>query len=200
MISWAVKSVGFNLSFRPKSRVEVYTSNPPQDRYVGSLNIGDSSKMARIFITGSSDGIGNHLAKSLIAQGHTVTLHARSSQRAQETLSRTPGASSILIGDLSSISQTKALAAEANKLGTFDAVIHNAGVGYREGRKMTEDGIAQVFAVNALAPYVLTSLMSRPGRVVYVSSGLHRGGDGALGDVGWREKRWDGLKAYSDSK
>ena len=156
--------------------------------------------MARIFITGSSDGIGHNLAKSLISKGHTVTLHARNSSRAQETLSKTPGASNILIADLSSISQTKQLAAEANKLGVFDAVVHNAGVGYGQGFKKTEDGIAQVFAVNVLAPYILTCLMERPKRLVYVSSGLHRGGDVTLVDVAWRERRWDGFQAYGDSK
>ncbi|PVH78975.1 putative daunorubicin C-13 ketoreductase [Cadophora sp. DSE1049] len=156
--------------------------------------------MARIFITGSSDGIGHNLAKFLISQGHAVTLHARSAERAKETLSKTPGASNILVADLSSISQTKQLAAEANKLGVFDAVVHNAGVGYGQGFKKTEDGIAQLFAVNALAPYILTCLMERPKRLVYVSSGLHRGGDVRMVDVGWKEKRWDGFQAYGDSK
>lgn len=156
--------------------------------------------MARIFITGSSDGLGHNLAKSLIAQGHIVTLHARSASRAQETLSKTPGASNILVADLSSIAQTKKLAQEANKLGVFDAVVHNAGVGYAQGFKKTEDGLAHVFAVNVLAPFILTALMERPERLVYVSSGLHRGGDEKLVDVGWKERKWDGFQAYGDSK
>jgi NAD(P)-dependent dehydrogenase (short-subunit alcohol dehydrogenase family) len=157
--------------------------------------------MARIFITGSSDGIGQAIARTLIAQGHQVTLHARNSSRAASATSAVPGASGILIGDLSSIAQTKALASSANKTGPFDCVIHNAGIGYGEGKKMTEDGIAHVFAVNALAPYILTALMERPKRLVYLGSGLHTGGDKSLRDVGWSSgRRWDGGQAYSDSK
>ncbi|KAN0104185.1 putative daunorubicin C-13 ketoreductase [Hyaloscypha variabilis] len=157
--------------------------------------------MARIFITGSSDGIGQQIARTLITQGHHVTLHARNPSRAQDALSKTPGASGILIGDLSTIASMKQLAADANNTGVFDAVIHNAGIGYGEGKSVTEDGIASVFAVNALAPYVLTALMRRPKRVVYLSSGLHTGGDESLRDVGWRSgRRWSGMQAYSDSK
>lgn len=107
----------------------------------------------------------------------------------------------MLIADLSSMSQTKQLASDANKTGTFDTVIHNAGVGYQEGYKKTEDGIAHVFAVNALAPYVLTSLMNKPKKLVYMSSGLHTGGSANLNDVTWTSgRRWNGLQAYSDSK
>ncbi|EKD21192.1 short-chain dehydrogenase/reductase SDR [Drepanopeziza brunnea f. sp. 'multigermtubi' MB_m1] len=158
--------------------------------------------MARIFITGSSDGIGHHLARSLISAGHAVTLRARSPPRAQETLSATPGAAGILVGDLSSIALTEALAHEANISGPFDAVIHNAGVGYATGRQMTEDGLAIAFAVNVLASYVLTCLMEKPRRLVYLSSGLHRGGREDLVDVGWTDdgRDWDGMRAYSDSK
>ncbi|TAQ83660.1 hypothetical protein B7494_g8017 [Chlorociboria aeruginascens] len=108
--------------------------------------------MARIFITGSSDGLGQLVARRLISQGHSVTLHARSSSRGVEALSAVPGASGILIGDLSSLSQTTQLAAEANKGGPFDTVIHNAAVGFRESRTITDDGIERLFAINALAP------------------------------------------------
>ncbi|KAH6688832.1 short-chain dehydrogenase/reductase SDR [Leptodontidium sp. 2 PMI_412] len=156
--------------------------------------------MARILITGSSDGLGHNLAKSLIAQGHAVTLHARSAERAKETVSKTPGAAGILVADLSSIAETKKLALEANEIGVFDAVVHNAGVGYGQAFRRTEDGIAQLFAVNALAPYILTALMERPNRLVYVSSSLHRGGNESMVDVGWKEKKWDGFQAYGDSK
>ena len=157
--------------------------------------------MARIFITGSSDGIGQLIARSLIAQGHKVTLHARNLQRAEVAMAGAPGAEGVLIADLSSITQTKQLASDANKTGVFDTVIHNAGIGYQEGFNKTEDGIAHVFAVNALAPYILTSLMKKPKNLVYLSSGLHTGGDASLKDVTWTSgRRWNGLQAYSDSK
>jgi NAD(P)-dependent dehydrogenase (short-subunit alcohol dehydrogenase family) len=157
--------------------------------------------MARIFITGSSDGIGQIVARNLIAQGHQVTLHARNTQRAKDAMAAVPGAEGVLIADLSSISQTKKLAADANKIGVFDTVIHNAGIGYRESKRVTEDGIAHVFAINALAPYILTCLMHRPKKLVYLSSGLHSGGDANLKNVTWTSgRKWNGLQAYSDSK
>jgi NAD(P)-dependent dehydrogenase (short-subunit alcohol dehydrogenase family) len=86
-------------------------------------------------------------------------------------------------------------------LGLFDAVIHNAGVGYRESRRVaTEDGLPHVFAVNTLAPYILTALISRPKRLIYLSSGLHRSGDPSLKDLTWEHRAWQGQQAYSDTK
>lgn len=158
--------------------------------------------MARILITGSSDGLGQITARSLISQGHKVTLHARNTERAKQASEGAPGAEDVLVADLSSIAQTKTLAAEANKRGPFDVVVHNAGLGYQEGYCKTEDGIASVFAVNSLAPYILTCLMKKPKRLVYLSSGLHTGGDASLNDVTWTSegRRWHSGQAYSDSK
>ena len=156
--------------------------------------------MARIFITGSSDGLGLMTARALIKQGHNVTLHARSIERASQTKQAAPGADQVLVADITTLSGMKHLASEANKLDTFDTVIHNAGVGFTQPSIRTADGFAHVFAINSLAPYVLTALMKRPKRLIYVSSGLHHGGDGSLKDVTWSERRWDALQAYSDSK
>ncbi len=157
--------------------------------------------MARVFITGSSDGLGRMAAQLLIEQGHTVVLHARNEQRAIDAIAAVTGAQEVLIADLSSISQTYSLADQVNALGSFDAVIHNAAVGYREPRRVeTEDGLPQVFAVNTLAPYILTALIRRPKRLVYLSSGLHKSGDASLDDLAWKERQWDGQQAYSDSK
>jgi NAD(P)-dependent dehydrogenase (short-subunit alcohol dehydrogenase family) len=157
--------------------------------------------MARVFITGSSDGLGRMAAQLLIEQGHGVVLHARTQQRGEEALSAVPGAESVVIGDLTSIAQTRKIAEQVNALGAFDAVIHNAGIGYREPRRIaTEDGLPQVFAVNTLAPYILTALIQRPKRLVYLSSGLHRSGDESLKDLAWKERSWQGQQAYSDTK
>jgi NAD(P)-dependent dehydrogenase (short-subunit alcohol dehydrogenase family) len=157
--------------------------------------------MAKIFITGSADGLGQMAAKLLVAQGHAVTLHARSEARAKEALAGVPGAAGALAGDLSSIDAMKSVASQANELGAFDAVIHNAAVGYQEPRRVaTVDGLAHLFAINSLAPYVLTASMHKPKRLVYISSGLHRGGDTSLHDLAWAEKKWNGSQAYSDSK
>lgn len=157
--------------------------------------------MARVFITGSSDGLGRMAAQLLIEQGHKVVLHARNEQRGQEAMSAVPGAEAVAVGDLSSIRETRKVADQVNALGLFDAVIHNAGVGYREPRRTaTEDGLTTVFAVNTLAPYILTALIHRPKRLVYVSSGLHHSGDSSLNDLAWEKRKWQPQQAYSDTK
>jgi NAD(P)-dependent dehydrogenase (short-subunit alcohol dehydrogenase family) len=157
--------------------------------------------VARVFITGSADGLGQMAARLLVAQGHRVVLHARHARRASEALAAVPGAEGALAADLSSIAEIRSLAEQANALGAFDAVIHNAAVGYREPKRIeTVDGLPHVFAINTVAPYVLTALMHRPKRLVYLSSGLHNSGDASLRDLLWKERRWDGTQAYSDSK
>jgi NAD(P)-dependent dehydrogenase (short-subunit alcohol dehydrogenase family) len=154
----------------------------------------------RLFISGSADGLGQLSARQLIAEGHEVVLHARSGERGRDAVNGAPGAAGVLVADLSSIAQTRRLAEEANASGRFDGVIHNAGVYALPRRIETEDGLSLVFAVNVLAPYLLTALMSRPERFVYLTSGLHRSGDQDLSDLQWRERPWNGMQAYSDSK
>ena len=156
--------------------------------------------MARVFVTGSADGLGLMAARLLLDQGHRVTLHARNAARATDIRRVVPQVDAIVIGDLGSIAQTRHVAEQVNALGRHEAVIHNAAVGYRESRIETEDGLEHVFAVNVLAPYLLTSLIEWPDRLVYLSSGMHRGGDPSLGDPQWTGRRWNGSQAYSDSK
>jgi NAD(P)-dependent dehydrogenase (short-subunit alcohol dehydrogenase family) len=155
--------------------------------------------MASILITGSADGLGQMAAKLLIADGHDVVLHARSPQREREALAALPGARGAVHGDLSSIVQMRSVAEQANALGRFDAVVHNAGV-YLGPRSTTVDGLERVFAVNVLAPYVLTAAIARPGRLVYLSSGMHRTGEVRLDDLQWLQRPWDDTQAYCDSK
>lgn len=157
--------------------------------------------MALVFITGSSDGLGRMAAQLLIEQGHSAVLHARSHKRGGEAMAAVPGAEAVVIGDLSSMAQTRLVAEQVNALGSFDAVIHNAAVGYQERQRIsTEDGLPHVFATNTLAPYILTALIHRPKRLVYLSSGLHQNGDASLDDLLWERHRWHGTQAYSDSK
>jgi len=157
--------------------------------------------MASIFVTGSADGLGQMAARLMVGAGHRVVLHARSAERAAEALTAVPGAEAVVIGDLSSISSTCEVAEQVNRLGAFDAVIHNAGIGYRErGRGDTVDGLPAVFAVNTLAPYILTALIDKPRRLVYVSSGMHRGADADMTDLTWSARRWNGSSAYAESK
>jgi NAD(P)-dependent dehydrogenase (short-subunit alcohol dehydrogenase family) len=157
--------------------------------------------MSRIFVTGSADGLGKMAAQLLVRQGHHVVLHARNKLRAQEALTAVPGAETVAVGDVASIAQTRDVAEQINRLGPFDAVIHNVGIGYREPRRIqTEDGLPHVFAINTLAPYLLTALIDRPKRLIYLSSGLHRSGDTSLEDLAWERRPWNGAAAYSDSK
>src|SRR6202041_4014822 len=157
--------------------------------------------MARIFITGSADGLGRMAAELLIEQGHRVVLHARSQARAAETKRNVPEAEAVVIGDLGTIAQTRKVAEQVNALGAFDAVIHNAAAGYKEPKRIeTEDGLSHVFAVNTLAPYILTALIAKPKRLVYLSSMLHQNGRSTLEDLTWKARAWDGEQAYSDTK
>ena len=144
--------------------------------------------MARIFITGSADGLGQLAAKALIGQGHQVVLHARNEKRGQEALDKVPGAESVLTADLSSIDETKQLASKVNAVGKFDAVIHNAGV-YDASPK-------EIFTVNTLAPYILTCLIQRPPRLSYLNSGMHLQGRAKLESFKTDINRI----TYSDSK
>lgn len=144
--------------------------------------------MARIFITGSADGLGLLAAKLLISQGHDVVLHARNEERGKETLSKVSGAEKVLTADLSSMEETKQLAAKVNAIGGFDAVIHNAGV-YQVPGKI-------IFAVNILAPYILTCLIKKPKRLIYLSSGMHLQGHPNLDKLTNDTSRI----SYSDSK
>jgi len=128
--------------------------------------------MARIFITGSADGLGQLAAKMLIGQGHQVVLHARNEKRAGEALAKVPGAESVITADLSNLDETIQLAGKVNAFGQFDAVIHNAGV-YQISAK-------EVFVVNTLAPYILTCLIQKPKRLIYLSSDMHEGGHSKL--------------------
>lgn len=157
--------------------------------------------MSKVLITGSADGLGREAAKQLVRAGHEVVLHARDEARAQRALAGVPGAAAALPGDLSSIASTRALAELINAAGVFDAIIDNAGIGYRERtRRETEDGLEHVFQINVLAPYLLTALVNRPARLIYLSSGLHRAGDPDLADLQWEHRPWNGYQAYSDSK
>ena len=111
-----------------------------------------------------------------------------------------PGAEAVVVGDLARMAETKGVAEEVNRLGRFDAVIHNAGVGYREPHQRTEDGLPHIFAVNVLAPYVLTASIERPDRLVYLGSGMHRGAEPHFDDLLWSKRRWRGEAAYAESK
>jgi len=154
----------------------------------------------RIFITGSTDGLGRAAAGVLIGDGHDVVLHARTRERAAALGDLAAVAAGVVIGDLSSAAQTREVAHRVNQIGRMDAVIHNAGVYLEPSRGTTADGHAKTLAVNTLAPYLLTALIDRPDRLIYLSSGLHHAGAGSLRDIDWTRRSWNAAQAYSESK
>jgi NADPH:quinone reductase-like Zn-dependent oxidoreductase len=157
-------------------------------------------RMARIFITGSTDGLGREAARQLLDGGHQVVLHARTKDRAAAIDDLASTGAQIVFGDLRSAEETRGIAEQVNALGRMDAVIHNAGVYSVRERGATPEGHAVTFAVNTIAPYILTALIERPARLVFMSSGLHRNGEGSLRDIEWSQRPWDTGKAYAESK
>lgn len=156
--------------------------------------------MARVFITGSTDGLGRAAAQALIDDGHQIVLHARSRERASVIEDLASGSTGVVVGDLGSAVQTCSVADQVNAIGRMDAVVHNAGAYSTPGRSPTPEGHSTILAVNTLAPYMLTALIERPRRLVYLSSGMHRSGDASLRDIDWIDRRWSSSPAYSDSK
>jgi NAD(P)-dependent dehydrogenase (short-subunit alcohol dehydrogenase family) len=148
--------------------------------------------MARIFITGSTDGLGRAAAEQLLNDGHQVIIHARSLDRLSAVRDLIDRGAAGVVGDLSDLEETRAVGEQVNRIGHVDAVIQNAGV----------LGGPQIFQVNVVAPYLLTALINRPERLIYLSSGMHRGGRPCSGptespaDNGGTASR----VTYSDSK
>ncbi len=142
----------------------------------------------RVLVTGSADGLGRLSAATLLDAGHDVVVHVRGRQRLDAVHDLLERGAQVVVGDLADPAQTRSLAEQADALGRMDAVIHNAGV---------NSGPA-IMPVNVVAPYLLTATMRRPDRLVYLSSGMHRGGHADLGRVDWSARR--GRGGYSDSK
>ncbi len=154
----------------------------------------------RVVVTGSSGGLGLAAAQRLIATGHRVIVHGRNQQRADDAMAAAPGAEAAVIGDVSVMAQTRALADQVNEIGPCDAVVHNVGIGSRAGTERTADGLPQIFAVNTLAPYMLTALINKPKRLVYVSSDVHRRATLDPDDLTHATRSGSGGSAYAESK
>src|SRR3954451_2485823 len=144
--------------------------------------------MAHVLVTGFADGLGRAAAETLLGDGHQVIVHARSAARLAAVEPLISRGASAVVGDLADLDETRAVADQVNRLGPLDAVIHNAGV--MRG--------PHILAVNVVAPYLLTVLIERPQRVVYLSSGMHEGGRANVDDLDWSGQR--PTASYSDSK
>lgn len=143
--------------------------------------------MARVFVTGSADGLGRLAAETLLEAGHEVVVHVRNNERLTAVDDLVSRGAAAVAGDLSDMEQTHAIARDVNELGQMDAVIHNAGV-YTG---------SHVMPVNIVAPYLLTALIHRPHRLIYLSSSEHRSGRPTLDGIDWASQR---SRSYPDSK
>ncbi|MFE3036602.1 SDR family NAD(P)-dependent oxidoreductase [Streptomyces canus] len=139
--------------------------------------------MALILVTGASSGLGRHTADALADQGHDVVVHVRNRARlpGAEDSARWKG---VLTGDLADLDQIRETARQADGFGRFDSVVHNAGT-----MRTPEAG-----TVNTVAPYLLTALMGKPARLIYLSSSMHRSGSTDL------RRLTAGTATYEDSK
>jgi NAD(P)-dependent dehydrogenase (short-subunit alcohol dehydrogenase family) len=143
--------------------------------------------MSRILVTGSADGLGRAAATALLSAGHDVVAHARTPERVHALHPLVGHGADVVVADLADRDAVQRMAAELNDAKPFDAVIHNAGVWSG----------AAVMPVNIVAPYLLTALLHRPRRLIYLSSGSHFDGRPSLDGVDWRGQR---PGSYADSK
>lgn len=149
---------------------------------------GVAGRKVRVFITGSADGLGHAVAKTLLADGHEVVVHVRSPARLAAVQALVDRGAVATIGDLSDVAQVRDLARQVNAIGRMDAVVHNAGI----------ISGPSLLVVNVVAPYLLTALIRRPQRLIYLSSSMHRSGRASLDGMDWSGRTSTG--SYSDSK
>ncbi|MDH3438802.1 MAG: SDR family oxidoreductase [Betaproteobacteria bacterium] len=162
-------------------------------------------------VTGATRGIGRPTAEALARMGATVVVHGRDSAAVGAVcreLTRSSGNSRVtgVVADLSSLADVRRLAREiAARHERLDVLVNNAGLGAIR-RNTTADGYEWVFAVNHLAPFLLTNLLleqlaaSAPARVVTVSSMAYRRAVLDLDDPNWERRKYNGLQAYGASK
>jgi NAD(P)-dependent dehydrogenase (short-subunit alcohol dehydrogenase family) len=144
--------------------------------------------MARILVTGSADGLGRATARTLSEAGHHVVVHVRNRGRLTAVRELVDRGAEAVVGDLADLEQVRDIVEQVNALGRMDVVIHNAGV-YTG---------PEILPVNVVAPYVLTAYVPRPKRLIYLTSGMHRGGRAVVEGMDWSGRRATG--SYSDSK
>jgi retinol dehydrogenase 14 len=153
-----------------------------------------------ILVTGATDGIGRQAAKELVERGARVLVHGRTRGKAEAAAKELGGEA--VAGELARLDEVRALAAEVTRLAPqLDVLVNNAGIYARE-RIESAEGFELTLAVNQLAPFLLTHLLIETipagGRIVFVSSNVHRSA-GPL-DFDGSASEWDGYSAYADSK
>jgi retinol dehydrogenase-14 len=162
-----------------------------------------------VLVTGGTGGIGKATALGLAKMGAHLAIFGRDRGRteaaAREIRAVAGGQVEVFVGDLSAQAEVRRLAGEVLQcLSRIDVLVNNAG-GYWNTRHVTADGLERTFAVNHLAPFLLTGLLldrlkhSAPARVVTVSSNAHATGRIDFGDLEG-ERSYSGARAYSQSK
>jgi NAD(P)-dependent dehydrogenase (short-subunit alcohol dehydrogenase family) len=162
-----------------------------------------------VLVTGGTAGIGRATALGLATMGAHLAIVGRDRGRTEaaagEIRAAAGGQVDALVADLSSQSQVRRLADEVlQRLARIDVLVNNAG-GYWHTRQVTVDGLERTFAVNHLAPFLLTNLLldrlkhSAPARVVTVSSHAHAEGRIDFDDL-QGERSYSGARAYNQSK
>ena len=147
--------------------------------------------MARVLVTGSTDGLGRALAAELAGRGHDVVVHGRSRERVDAAAGEV-GAAGALVADFARLDDVRGLAEQAQGI---DVLVNNAGLSSRD-RQVSEDGYELTFQVNYLAGFLLTLLLLPP-RTVNVASIGQRALD--FDDL-MLERGYDGYRAYTQSK
>jgi NAD(P)-dependent dehydrogenase (short-subunit alcohol dehydrogenase family) len=162
-------------------------------------------------VTGASGGIGKAAVAGLARRGATVALVVRSPERgaaARDEIARATGSRDLhlVLADLSRQADVRRAADEVRtKFGAVHVLVNNAGV-YTFRRQETVDGIEMQWAVNHLAPFLLTHLLlpaltaARPARVVNLSSNAHSSAALRLDDVQMKRGRYFGLRQYCNTK
>ncbi|HEX2756492.1 MAG TPA: SDR family oxidoreductase [Candidatus Limnocylindrales bacterium] len=163
-----------------------------------------------VLITGGTSGIGRAAAISLAAMGARVGITGRDRVRAEEAAAEIARASGnpavdVFVADLSSQAEVRRLAGDVlSAYPRLDVLLNNVG-GFWAHRHVTADGLEHTFALNHLAPFLLTSLLlerltaSAPARVVTVSSGAQSMGRIDFDDL-MGERKYSGQRAYNQSK
>lgn len=164
-----------------------------------------------ILVTGGTSGIGYIAARTLAGMGATVAIvghHAARAQDAATRIQRETGAANTqaLVADLSSLEQVRSLAEQVQqRYSRLDVLLNNAG-GVFMGRQTTEDGYERTFAINHLAPFLLTNLLldrlkaDAPARIITVSSMAHQGQRIHLDDLDQTRRGYSAWRAYGESK
>ena len=161
-------------------------------------------------VTGANSGIGKEIARGLAAEGSRVLMVARNRERGETARTEVSAATDnpaveLLVCDLASQRQVRELATTIlDRCDRLELLVNNAGLTLGR-RTLTEDGIETTFAVNHLAPFLLTNLLrdrleaSVPSRIVIVASDAHRGAEIDFDDLGG-ERGYSGWRAYQQSK